>query len=226
VRTAIGYVRVSSEEQADSGLGLEAQRQRIRTYCELKGLSLATIFEDAGVSGGKALSTRPAGSLLMAEARKNKPILIVAKFDRLFRSVADAAQTIVDFEKRGIELAAIAEGFDMTNPFGRAMAQIASVFAELERAMIRERTKAAMNVKRRRNERMSHNVPFGWDEKAGGILVRNEKEQRAIVWMRQWHRHGKSLREIAALLNDRGVEPKRAKRWLHSSVLRILARTP
>jgi DNA invertase Pin-like site-specific DNA recombinase len=225
VRTAIGYVRVSSEEQADSGLGLEAQRQRIRTYCELKGLSLATIFEDAGVSGGKALSTRPAGSLLIAEAKKNKPILIVAKFDRLFRSVADAAQTIVDFEKRGIELAAIAEGFDMTNPFGRAMAQIASVFAELERAMIRERTKAAMNVKRRRNERMSHNVPFGWDEKADGILVRNEKEQRAIVRMRQWHRDGKSLRQIATLLNDRGVEPKRAKRWLHSSVLRILART-
>jgi hypothetical protein len=103
MRTAIGYVRVSSEEQADSGLGLEAQRQRIRTYCELKGLSLATIFEDAGVSGGRALSTRPAGSLLMAEARKNKPILIVAKFDRLFRSVADAAQTIVDFASPVIE---------------------------------------------------------------------------------------------------------------------------
>src|SRR5207237_5800541 len=100
--------------------------------------------------------------------KKNKPVLIVAKFDRLFRSVADAAQTIVDFEKRGIELAAIAEGFDMTNPFGRAMAQIASVFAELERAMTRERTKAAMNVKRARNERISHHVPYGWNEGAHG----------------------------------------------------------
>ncbi len=57
MRTAYGYVRVSSEDQADSGLGLEAQRQRIRAYCELKGLHLAEILEDPGVSGGKALST-------------------------------------------------------------------------------------------------------------------------------------------------------------------------
>jgi len=225
MRTAIGYIRVSSEEQADSGLGLEAQRQRIRAYCEMKGLSLVTIFEDPGVSGGKALATRPAGFRLLAEARKNKPVLVVAKFDRLFRSVADAAQTIADFDRRGIELVAIAEGFDMTNPYGRAMAQMASVFAELERAMIRERTKAAMNVKRGRNERMSHNVPYGWDEVTEGMLVRNEKEQGAIVWMRAWQREGKSLRKIAAMLNDQGVESKRAKRWLHNSVLRILART-
>src|SRR6476646_8903480 len=103
MRTANGYVRVSSDEQAESGLGLEAQRQRIRAYCEMKGLHLATIYEDAGVSGGKPLATRPAGFRLMAEARKNKPILVVAKFDRLFRSVADAAQTIADFDKKGIE---------------------------------------------------------------------------------------------------------------------------
>jgi DNA invertase Pin-like site-specific DNA recombinase len=225
MRTAIGYIRVSSEEQADSGLGLESQRQRIRAYCEMKGLHLTTIFEDAGVSGGKALATRPAGARLLAEAKKNKPILVVAKFDRLFRSVADAAQTIADFDKKGIELVAIVEGFDMTSPYGRAMAQMASVFAELERAMIRERTKAAMNVKRGRNERMSHQVPFGWDEREDGILEWNEKEQRAIAWMRELQRDGKSLRQIAAMLNDQGVEPKRAKRWLHSSVLRILART-
>jgi DNA invertase Pin-like site-specific DNA recombinase len=225
VRAAIGYVRVSSEEQADSGLGLEAQRQRIRAYCDLKGLSLTTIFEDAGISGGKALATRPAGSQLIAEAKKNKPILVVAKFDRLFRSVADAAHTIADFEKKGIELAAISEGFDMTSVYGRAMAQMASVFAELERAMIRERTKAAMNVKRGRNERMSHHVPFGWDEGAKGVLVVNKKEQQTIRWMKRAREQGKSLRQIATVLNDRGVEPKRAKRWLHSSVLRILART-
>ncbi|HZZ82890.1 MAG TPA: recombinase family protein, partial [Gemmataceae bacterium] len=61
MRTAYGYIRVSSEDQADSGLGLEAQRQRIRAYCELKGLRLAEILEDPGISGGKALSSRPAG---------------------------------------------------------------------------------------------------------------------------------------------------------------------
>jgi DNA invertase Pin-like site-specific DNA recombinase len=225
MKIAIGYIRVSTEEQADSGLGLSAQRQRIEAYCQMKGLELKDILEDAGISGGKSLATRPAGARLLAEMKKSKPVLVVAKFDRLFRSVADAAQTIAEFDKKGIELVAIVEGFDMTSAYGRAMAQMASVFAELERAMIRERTKAAMNVKRGRNERMSHQVPFGWDEGAEGILVWNDTEQSAITWMRQLQRDGKSLRQIATLLNERGVEPKQAKRWLHSSVLRILART-
>ncbi len=59
MRTAFGYVRVSSEEQADSGLGLEAQRQRVRAYCEMQGLDLENIFEDPGVSGGKPLAPGP-----------------------------------------------------------------------------------------------------------------------------------------------------------------------
>jgi DNA invertase Pin-like site-specific DNA recombinase len=149
---AISYIRVSSEEQADSGLGLEAQRQRIAAYCTMKGLHLAEVYEDPGVSGGKPLASRPAGSKLLAAAKKGKVLVIAAKLDRLFRSVADAATVIADFDKKGIQLVAIAEGFDTTNPYGRAMAQMASVFAELERAMIRERTRSAMNVKRSRGE--------------------------------------------------------------------------
>ena len=163
MKTAISYVRVSSEEQADSGLGLEAQRQRIAAYCAMKGLHLAEVFEDPGVSAGKPLASRPAGSKLLAAAKKGKAVVVVAKLDRLFRSVADAANVIDEFDKRGIQLVAIAESFDMTSPYGRAMAQMASVFAELERAMIRERTRSAMSVKRKRGERISGHAPFGWD---------------------------------------------------------------
>jgi DNA invertase Pin-like site-specific DNA recombinase len=113
----------------------------------------------------------------------------------------------------------------MTNSYGRAMAQMASVFAELERAMIRDRTRSAMKVKRDRRERISRHVPFGWDFRADGLLVENRGEQESVAWIRCLHDEGKSLREIAEALNERGVKPKRAKRWLHSSVLRILART-
>lgn len=73
MRIAFGYVRVSTEEQADSGLGLEAQRQRLRAYCEMKGLHLANVFEDPGLSGGKPLGNRPAGSRLLAEAQRKLP---------------------------------------------------------------------------------------------------------------------------------------------------------
>jgi DNA invertase Pin-like site-specific DNA recombinase len=173
---AICYIRVSSEEQADSGLGLEAQRQRIAAYCTMKGLRLAEVFEDPGISGGKPLASRPEGCKLLAAAKRSKALVIVAKLDRLFRSVADAANVIADFDKKGIQLVAIQEGFDMSSPYGRAMAQMASVFAELERAMIQERTRSAMSVKRSRGERISGHAPFGWDFGSGGRLVVNSGE--------------------------------------------------
>ena len=116
MKDAISYIRVSSEEQADSGLGLEAQRQRIAAYCTMKGLHLAEVFEDAGVSAGKPLASRPAGSGLLAAAKKGKAVVVVAKLDRLFRSVADAANVIADFDKKGIQLVdhAIQDGFQET----------------------------------------------------------------------------------------------------------------
>jgi len=104
------------------------------------------------------------------------------------------------------------------------MAQMASVFAELERAMIRERTKAALKVKRGRGERISGHAPFGWDFGRGGRLVENPAEQRAAAWIKELHEQGTSLRQIADILNAKGIEPKRAKKWLHSSVLRIVKR--
>src|SRR5229473_7954487 len=221
MRTALGYVRVSTDEQAERSLGLEAQRQRIRAYCEMKGLHLTTIFEDPGLSGGKPLGSRSAGGRLLAEARRTKPVVVVARLDRLFRSVADAAQTITDFDRYGIELVAICEGFDMTNPYGRAMAQMASVFAELERAMIRERTRSAMSVKRSRGERISGHAPFGSDFGAGGKLVENAREQKIISRMRQLRADGLSYRGIAVRLDDEGILPKRGKRWIHTTVKSI-----
>jgi DNA invertase Pin-like site-specific DNA recombinase len=224
MKTAIGYIRVSSEEQADSGLGLEAQRERIKAFCTLKGLELVEVFEDAGVSGGKPLEARPAGARLLAIARKNKPVVIVAKFDRLFRSVADAAGIIADFDRKGIEMVAIAEGFDMTNPYGRAMAQMASVFAELEREMIRERTRAALNVKRSRGERISRHAPFGWEFGTDGKLVENAAEQGALALMRELRSSGLSYRAIAAELDRRAIQPKRGTTWVHTAVKAILTR--
>jgi DNA invertase Pin-like site-specific DNA recombinase len=224
MKTAIGYIRVSSEEQADSGLGLEAQRQRIAAFCEMKGFALTEVFEDAGVSGGKALSTRPAGARLLAMARKSKAVVVVAKFDRLFRSVADAANTIADFDRKGIELVAIAEGFDMTNIYGRAMAQMASVFAELERAMIRERTRSAMSVKRTRGERISRHAPFGWDFTADSHLAENHHEQEVIRLMQSLRASGLSFRQIAVTLDQRGIAPKRGSTWIHTAVRSVLER--
>ena len=95
---AIGYIRVSSKEWVCCGLGLEAQRQRITAYCQLKEFHLAKIFEENGIRGGRPLASRPVGSQLLAAARKSNTIVVVAQLDRLFRSVADAANLIAEFE--------------------------------------------------------------------------------------------------------------------------------
>jgi len=224
MQDALGYVRVSSEEQADSGLGLEAQRQRIAAYCAMKGLRLAEVFADPGISGGKPLASRPAGGQLLTAANKSKGLVIVAKLDRLFRSVADAATVIADFDKKGIQLVAIGEAFDMSSAYGRAMAQMASVFAELERAMIRERTRSAMSVKRARGERISGHAPVGWDFGRGGRLVRNAREQKVIARVRQLRAQGMSYRGIAKRLDRERIRPKRGRRWAHTTVKSVLTR--
>jgi DNA invertase Pin-like site-specific DNA recombinase len=161
---------------------------------------------------------------LLADAKKTKALVIVAKLDRLFRSVADAATVIADFDKKGIELVAIAESFDMASPYGRAMAQMASVFAELERAMIRERTRSALHVKRLRGERISGHAPFGWDFGAGGRLVKNPREQQTIARVRRLRAKGLSYRGIARRLDREGIRPKRGQRWAHTTVKSVLLR--
>lgn len=104
------------------------------------------------------------------------------------------------------------------------MAQITSVFAEPERAMIRERTRSAMSVKRSRGERISGHAPYGCDFGPGGRLVENALEQKSIARMRRLQADGLSYRGIAVRLDNKGIRPKRGKRWIHTTVKSILAR--
>ena len=219
--TTCAYLRVSDDQQVESGLGLDAQRRMIDGYCALKALS-CQFFTDPAVSGGIPLADRPAGSSLLYTLRKGG-ILIAAKLDRLFRSTADASISIADFDKRGISLVLLSEGIDASTPFGKAMIQMAAVFAELERSMIRERTANALAVKKSRGERVSRFPPFGWDIR-GDMLVVNAIEQEAIQRMKEWAAEGKPSREIAALMEETGIKPKRGGRWAHTSVCAILKR--
>jgi DNA invertase Pin-like site-specific DNA recombinase len=100
----------------------------------------------------------------------------------------------------------------------------AAAFAALERAMIRERSRSAMSVKRSRGERISGHAPYGWDFGPGGRLVENGREQQIIARMRMLQEEGMSYRGIAVRLDNEGIRPKRGKRWIHTTVKTILAR--
>jgi DNA invertase Pin-like site-specific DNA recombinase len=99
------------------------------------------------------------------------------------------------------------------------------VFAEPERAMIWERTRCAMSVKRSRGERISGHAPYGWDFGRGGRLVENASEQKIMARMRCMQAEGMSYRGIAVRLDEEGVLPKRGKRWKHTTVESILTRS-
>ncbi len=149
----VGYCRVSTEEQAISGLGLIAQEDAIRSECVRRNVDLIAIYSDAGVSG-KTLS-RPALDMAMDDlANGSGNVLMVAKLDRLTRSVHDATGLMATAERSGWGLVALDAPVDTTTPQGAAMAQVLAVFAELERRLIGERTKAALAVRRAQGVRL------------------------------------------------------------------------
>lgn len=151
------YVRVSTAEQADPGLNggsLESQEARCRALCEARGLEVARVFIDAGASGGTL--DRPAlADLRAAVAAGEVAVVVVYAVDRLSRSQADTLALLREFEDHGAGLAAASQPFETTSPAGRAMLGMLAVFAELSRAEIRERTRAALAGKRARGEAVS-----------------------------------------------------------------------
>lgn len=134
----IGYARVSTEEQ-----NLDMQRYALEVAgCE-------TIFEDKGVSA--AAERRPGFEAALASLNTGD-ILIVWKFDRAFRSVRQSMDTLEQLEKRGGGFRSLTDPIDTSTPTGYAMFQIRSVFAELERKLIVERTKEGLRAARRRGK--------------------------------------------------------------------------
>lgn len=143
----VGYTRVSTNEQGGSGLGLAAQEKAIRDDCNRRGWTLLEIRTDIATGTGKA--ARPAFDRALLRLRLSEAdVLMVARVDRLSRSLSELVQTMAESKKRGWKLVILDQGVDTTTPWGAAIVQMAGVFAELEAAMISERTKSALAAAR------------------------------------------------------------------------------
>lgn len=144
----IGYVRVSTAEQAISGLGLDAQRASIRTECERRGWQLVTFHEDAGISGA-AIAKRPAlAAALNQLAAGDADVLMAHRLDRVSRSVLDLHTLLVRAQREGWRTVFLECGLDTTTPHGEAMVGVSAVFSQLERRLISQRTSAALAAKK------------------------------------------------------------------------------
>ena len=227
---AIGYTRCSTNEQADSGLGLDAQSDRIKAYCVMRGIDLADIITDAGVSGGKPLATRDGGLRLLTDLKdKRADAVVMLKLDRMFRNAGDCLTTVERWEKTGVALHVVDMGgnaIDTTSAAGRFMLVVLAGAAEMERNLTRERTRSAMAVKRSNGQRIG-TVPYGYDLAGdSATLVPNEAEQAVITEIRLWRAAGRTLEQIADELTTRGIATKTGKsgRWTHQAVARISVR--
>lgn len=144
----VAYIRVSTAEQADSGLGLEAQSAAVTAECARRGWELVAIYEDAGASG-KTLRQRPGLEAALAAIENGTAgTLMVAKLDRLSRSLLDFAGLMADAQRRGWNLVAMDLGIDLSTPAGEFMASVMASAAQWERRIIGQRTKDALAIRR------------------------------------------------------------------------------
>jgi putative DNA-invertase from lambdoid prophage Rac len=219
-----GYCRVSTDRQADSGLGLDEQQRKIEARCLENGWQLEHVYIDAGVSGSTPLSKRPQGSRLLAALRPGD-VIVAAKMDRCFRSAFDALATIEGFKKRKISLWLLDLGGDVSgNGISELIMTVLAAVAQFERTLISERIKDAKRNLRRGNRHQGGKRPFGWRYgEATGTgrardLIPDPDEQAAIAEIIALRTAGQSLLAIRDALRERGFSIAK------QSVLNILNR--
>jgi site-specific DNA recombinase len=222
--TAIGYIRVSTEDQAKEGVSLDNQKSKIEAYCLLKDLELREVIEDAGISA-KNLRRPGVQRVLKLARRREVDAVVVYKLDRIFRSTVDALETTKAFDKWGVSFHSIEETLDTRSAMGRFFFTLTAALAEMERRLIGERTKAALCHKRSRNEKTGGDIPFGYELTPQGLLRRNDEEQRVIRTIKRLHGEGFSLRRICSELEREGCTTKRGNlHWHPETIAHIIRR--
>lgn len=220
-RPWVGYVRVSSKDQAETRLSMEHQDRKIKAMAESGDRRLSEIIVDAAESA-KTLDRPGAQRLLGLVTAGSIQGIIITKLDRLTRSVRDLGMLVELLEKRNVALVSGAESLDSSTATGRMILNITATIAQWEREIISERTKAALDVKLSRGEHAG-NVKYGY-RSAGpkGAAIQDEQEQSVISWIRCYRNAGDSLQRVADRLNMAGLRTRSGKPWKLQYVDRIL----
>ena len=217
----VGYVRVSSESQADN-TSLAEQKKKIEAYCFAFGHELVGLFEEVG--SGKEASDRPQFQKALDMVRDDADGIIAAKLDRLARNTRDVLELVDDvLQPANKALILLDLQVDTTTPQGYMILTVMSAVAKLERDIINERTQGGRRAKAESGGYAYGSPQFGL-ESVDGELVANESEQKAIEVIRRHRRSGKSYGKVADYLNAQNIPTKRGKQWSAMQVMRICKR--
>jgi putative DNA-invertase from lambdoid prophage Rac len=227
----LGYVRVSTQEQASSDRSSLQEQVRV-----IKGIAMTrgvqgfdlTIYSDPGVSGTIPLHDRPAGKELLAIAKRGD-IVCASKLDRMFRSASDALVTAEKMKVEGIDLILFDLGHDpvTSNGMAKFFFTMVGAFAELERTKIADRMQEGKRGKRARGGHTGGYAPFGFRKVGAGRDARLEPdtEEQDILRLTQdlhQHRNYRKLHKLADALNDMGVRSRAGGQLQRVQVARML----
>ncbi|PCJ83689.1 MAG: resolvase [Thiotrichaceae bacterium] len=211
-----GYVRVSTKQQSEDGLSLDAQQRILEGYAMMQGLNIDKIFVERAVSGWKSFDTRPQGKQLADRLTKGD-VILCSKLDRMFRSARDALTVSDDLKKQGISLHLMDLGGDVTgNGVSKVFFTIVAAFAEFERDRIAERISDVKANERKKGRFLGGARPFGYQIDNDGNLIADENEQSLISRVIILRDKGKSLRAISESVSSELVKVS------HMTVKRIL----
>lgn len=216
------YIRVSTQEQAKEGYSIEAQKDKLISYCDAKSWSIYDIYIDGGYSGSNL--DRPALHALLSILSKID-IVLVYKLDRLSRSQIDTLTLIENhFLTNGVDFVSLTEAFDTTSSFGRAMIGMLSVFAQLEREAIKERSRLG------KEKRVKNGLWHGGGITATGYkyipgtneLVIDDYEALQVKEIFKLYNTGLGYTSIADRLNKKGYIKNNGSSWSSNAIKRIL----
>ena len=219
---AIGYARVSTEDQAQAGVSLDFQEEKIRAYCVAKDWDLVSLIRDEGQSA-KDLKRPGMQRILEGVRKKEFDVVVILKLDRLTRSVKDLGYLVEDvFGKNHVAFSSLQDNFDTCTANGRMVMNILATIAQWERDIISERTRDAMEFMKN-GLKLVGAVPYGFDSKDGDLSPNPEEMEtvREVVRLRSGK---KSYRRIADILNRKGVPSKNGGRWYPKTVMGVVKR--
>jgi DNA invertase Pin-like site-specific DNA recombinase len=224
----VGYLRASTQRQADAGLGLAVQEQAIRAWAVAEGHKLVACYGDGGVRGADGIHARVGlHEALAALAAGRVGGLVVDRLDRLAGDLPVQEGILAWVWNHGGRVFACDAGEvrqqDPEDPARTAMRQVVGVWAQLERGTTAARMQAGRRRKAARGGFAYGAPPYG-KRAVHGELVDDPAEQQVIARIRELHAAGMSLRQIARTLDAEGVRPRRGRRWQDRTVAKIVAR--
>lgn len=209
------YERVSTAQQSQEGVSLDAQEAACLAHAQRMGIEIVGVYRDAGLSGRLAHDERPGLAAVIDAVRADPDLAVVVySLSRLGRSQRMVAEMLDERGPYRLRLVSVTEPLDMTTAMGRAIAGVISAFAQLESDLASERTKAALAFARTRGIRPG---PAPLAERAPELAAR-VREFAA--------RTPGGAKAVAAALNEAGVASVSGKRWHATSVRRVLAARP